>query len=127
MEMTRVFDILDNLKVNSTKTDILSCKELLPNGKAGKNWTKYSVTDFVNNVNHISAGLLALGLKKGDTIAIMSNNRPEWNFVDFSAQQVALPSVPIFPTVGADDLKFILTHSEAKAALISVFILSIAS
>jgi long-chain acyl-CoA synthetase len=119
MEMTRVFDILDNLKLNSTKTDILSCKELLPNGKSGKNWTKHSVADLISNVNHISAGLLALGLKKGDTIGIMSNNRPEWNFVDFAVQQVGMPSVPIFPTVGADDLKFILTHSEAKAIFIS--------
>ncbi|MDZ4664780.1 MAG: long-chain fatty acid--CoA ligase [Bacteroidota bacterium] len=119
MELTRVFDILDNLKLNSSKTDILSSKELLPKGKSGKNWFNHSVTDFVTNVNHISSGLLALGLEKKDTVAIMSNNQPEWNFVDFAAQQVAMPSVPIFPTVGADDLKFILSHSEAKAIFIS--------
>lgn len=49
----------------------------------------------------------------------MSNNRPEWNFIDYGAQQVAMPSVPIFPTVGAPDLKFILNHSEAKIIFIS--------
>lgn len=49
----------------------------------------------------------------------MSNNRPEWNFVDFAAQQVAMPSVPIFPTVGSRLLKFILSHSEAKVVFIS--------
>lgn len=119
MEVNRVFDILDNLKLNSSKTDILCSKEVLPNGRSGKDWTKHSVSDFVTNINYISSGLLALGLEKKDTIAIMSNNRPEWNFVDFAAQQVAMPSVPIFPTVGADDLKFILIHSEAKIAFIS--------
>lgn len=40
MELTRVFDILENLKLNSTKDDILCCKELLPNGRSGKGWTK---------------------------------------------------------------------------------------
>lgn len=49
----------------------------------------------------------------------MSNNRPEWNFADYAAQQVAMPSVPIFPTVGAPDLKYILNHSEAKLIFIS--------
>jgi long-chain acyl-CoA synthetase len=119
MEMTRVFDILENLKQNSTKDDILCSKELLPNGRSGKGWTKHSAADFVTQVNNISSGLLALGLTKGDKVAIMSNNRPEWNFVDFAVQQVAMPSVPIFPTVGAEDLKFILSHSEAKVAFIS--------
>jgi long-chain acyl-CoA synthetase len=119
MEITRVFDILDNLKLNSTKTDILNSKESITSGKAEKKWVSHSVSDFVANVNNISAGLLALGLQKNDMVAIMSNNRPEWNFVDYATQQIAMPSVPIFPTVGAPDLKFILEHSQAKAIFIS--------
>lgn len=112
MEINRVFDILDNLKVNSSKTDILNSKE-------NKKWVSQTVTDFISNVNYISSGLLALGLQKNDMAAIMSNNRPEWNFVDYAAQQVAMPSVPIFPTVGANDMKFILEHSQAKIIFIS--------
>ena len=119
MEINRVFDILDYLKNNSTKTDILNSKETVIPGKREKKWVSHSVADFVSNVNHISAGLLALGLQKNDMVAIMSANRPEWNFVDFATQQVAMPSVPIFPTVGAPDLKFILDHSQAKAIFIS--------
>ena len=112
MEITRVFDILDNLKLNSSKTDILNSKE-------NKKWVSHTVTDFVNNVNYISAGLLALGLQKNDIAALMSNNRPEWNFVDYGTQQVGMPLVPIFPTVGAADMKFILEHSESKIIFIS--------
>jgi len=125
MEITRVFDILDNLKETSTKTDILSCKEsqtpVSGSGEkaAGKKWVTYSVSDFVSNTNYVSAGLLALGLQKNDVVAILANNRPEWNFVDYGCQQVAMPTAPIFPTVGQDDLKFILNHSEAKVAFIS--------
>lgn len=112
MEVNRVFDILENLKANSTKKDILNSKE-------NKKWISHSVFDLITNVNYVSAGLLALGLKKKDTVAIMTNNRPEWNFVDYGAQQVAMTTVPIFPTVGVNDLKYILAHSEAKAIFIS--------
>ena len=112
MEITRVFDVLDNLKMNSSKTDIINCKE-------NKKWVSYSVTDFADNVNDVSSGLLALGLKKNDVVAIMANNRPEWNFVDYGAQQAAMPTTPIFPTIGVEDLKFILNHSEAKIIFIS--------
>ncbi|HOZ88382.1 MAG TPA: AMP-binding protein, partial [Bacteroidia bacterium] len=125
MKIERVFDILDYLGANSSKEDILNSKEIVVRGgdekkeKPLKKWVSYSVADFVSNVNHISSGLLTLNLEKGDTIAIMSNNRPEWKFVDYAAQQVAMPTVPVFPTVGIEDLKFILTHSEARIIFIS--------
>jgi long-chain acyl-CoA synthetase len=112
MEIKRVFDILDHLRANSVKTDILNCKE-------NKQWVHYSVNDFAEYANNVSYALLAMGLQKGDVIAIMSNNRPEWNFVDFGIQQVAMVSAPIYPTVGIEDLKFILNHSEAKLIFIS--------
>jgi long-chain acyl-CoA synthetase len=125
MKIERVFDILDYLGANSSKEDILNSKEHVTNGgeanskQPQKKWVSYSVADFVSNVNHISSGLLGLGFNSGDTIAIMSNNRPEWKFVDYAAQQVAMPTVPVFPTVGIEDLKFILTHSEARVIFIS--------
>lgn len=112
MEIKRVFDILDHLKNSSSKSDILNSKE-------NKVWVNHSVQDFYNNARLVSAGLLALGLKPGDIVSLMSNNRPEWNFVDYGAQQVAMPTAPIYPTISAEDLKFILNHSEAKAIFIS--------
>jgi long-chain acyl-CoA synthetase len=119
MDITRVFDVLDNLKETSSKTDILNCKENQPAGQGSKKWISYSVTDFCDNVNYVSAGLLALGLQKSDVAVIMANNRPEWNFVDYGVQQAAMTSVPVFPTIGADDLRFILNHCEAKIIFIS--------
>ncbi|MES2681762.1 MAG: long-chain fatty acid--CoA ligase [Bacteroidota bacterium] len=125
MKIDRVFDILDYLRTNSSKEDILNSKENVVTGgdvnnqKPVKKWVSYSVADFVSNVNFLSSGLMGLGLNKGDTIAIMSNNRPEWKFIDYAAQQVAMPTVPVFPTVGVDDLRFILAHSEASVIFIS--------
>ncbi|MGZ3918693.1 MAG: AMP-dependent synthetase/ligase [Bacteroidia bacterium] len=112
MEIKRVFDILDDLKSKSSKTDILNSKE-------NKKWVHYSVSDFYENAALVSSGLLALGLQKGDIVSLMSNNRPEWNFVDYGSQQVGMPTAPIYPTISPADLKFILNHSEAKIIFIS--------
>src|SRR4051812_8512489 len=111
MEIKRTFDILDKLKVYAPKSDILNARE-------NKQWVNYSVDDFINNANYVAAGLLQLGLKSGDIVALMAGNMPQWNFVDYGSQQVAMPSAPVFPTISHDDLKFILNHCAAKIIFI---------
>lgn len=112
MQITRVFDILDQLKSNYIKEDIVAAKE-------NNVWKKYSTEDFISNINYVSYGLLNLGLKPGDKVAVISNNRPEWNFVDFGCQQAGIISVPIFPTISTHDLQFILNNAEVKAVFLS--------
>jgi long-chain acyl-CoA synthetase len=112
MKVTRVFDILDKLKAEHKKPDILS-------GKENKQWVNYSTDDFISYAGNVSSGLLALGLQPKDKIAIISNNRPEWNFVDFGAQQVDIITVPVYPTISVNDLKFILNEAEVKAVFFS--------
>ncbi len=112
MEIKRVFDILDLLKQTSKKDDILAAK-------VNKQWVKHSVNDFIENVNLVSSGLLALGFVPGDKVAIIANNRPEWNFVDYGCQQIGIITVPIYPTISVGDLKFILNDSGVKAIFLS--------
>ena len=112
MEITRVFDILELYKTHYLKEDVLSAKE-------NKQWKKYSSEDLINYVNWVSYGLLSLGLTNNDKVAIISNNRPEWNFCDYGCQQANIVSVPIFPTISNTDLKFILNHGDVKAIFIS--------
>lgn len=112
MEITRVFDILELYKTQFKKEDVLAAKE-------NKQWHKYSSDDFVNYTNWASYGLLALGLTDKDKVAILSNNRPEWNFCDFGCQQANIVTVPVFPTISNNDLQFILNHAEIKAVFIS--------
>ncbi len=112
MEITRVFDILELYKTTFKKEDVLSAKE-------NKQWKKYSSNDLIDNVNYVSYGLLALGITNKDKVAIISNNRPEWNFCDFGCQQANIVTVPIFPTINNTDLEFILNHGEVKAIFIS--------
>jgi long-chain acyl-CoA synthetase len=60
-----------------------------------------------------------MGIKKGDKVAIISNNRPEWNFTDFGISQVGAVSVPIYPTLSVEEYAYILGHAEPKLIFIS--------
>jgi long-chain acyl-CoA synthetase len=111
MEPLRLFDIIETLKTQK-KSDLLNAKE-------NKQWKNYSTDDFIERVNQVGYGLLHLGLERGDKVAIISNNRPEWNFVDYGCQQVDIITVPIYPTISTTDLKFILNDAEVKAVFFS--------
>lgn len=112
MEIKRVFDILDLYKTTYKKTDVLA-------GKVNKQWVKYSSDDFVNYANYVSYALLHIGITETDKVAIISNNRPEWNFCDFGCQQANIVTVPVFPTISNADLEYIINHAEVKAIFIS--------
>ena len=112
MDITRIFDIVD-LHKNKYKKDDILCS------KVNKQWKKYSSQELVNYSNYVSAGLLTLGLTDKDKVAIISNNRPEWNFCDFGCQQANIVTVPVYPTISNDDLKYIINHAEVAAIFIS--------
>ncbi|MDW8286807.1 MAG: long-chain fatty acid--CoA ligase, partial [Flammeovirgaceae bacterium] len=61
-----------------------------------------------------SMGLLAAGIRKNDKVAIISENCPEWNFIDLGIQQIGAIPVPIYPTVTIDDYAYIFEHAEVK-------------
>lgn len=107
MEIKRNFDLLENLNKNHHRDVAIS-------GKRDGKWTDYSTTDYVKIVNHISYGLLQIGIGRGDKIAIISTNRPEWNFVDFGASQLGCVTVPMYPTISEADYKHILNDAQVK-------------
>ena len=113
MEVKRTFDILDNYQdICPDKPDVLAGKQ---NGK----WVKHSTKDYVDHANWISYGFMSLGLKKGDMVATISNNRPEWNMVDMGLSQAGLVHVPIYPTISEEDYKFILNNCKPKYVFVS--------
>jgi long-chain acyl-CoA synthetase len=112
MTVTRVFDIIPQLLEKYNKPDALAAKE---NGK----WVKYSTQQFADAVDNLSYALLNLGVDREDKIAIISNNRPEWNFADFAIQQSGCVSVPIYPTISETDLEFILNDAKVKYIFVS--------
>ncbi|MFH1005135.1 MAG: AMP-dependent synthetase/ligase [Bacteroidota bacterium] len=113
MEVLRIFDLLDNyIEKYSSKSDTIAAKE---NGR----WKNYNTKEFIDYATNFAYGLLALGICRNDKIIIISNNRPEWNFADFGIQMAGAVSVPVYPTVSENDLKFILHDVEVKYILVS--------
>lgn len=82
-------------------------------------WKHFSSKEFKENVDLYSRAFIAFGLEPGDKIAIVSNNRPEWNFCDNGMMQVGLVNVPIYPTSSKNDFEFILNNCEAKLIFVS--------
>ena len=94
------------------KTDVLA-------GKVEGKWRRYTVQEYIDCCDWVSYALLSTGIKKGDKIAIISNNRPEWNFTDFGISQIGAVSVPIYPTISSEEYAYILGHVEPKLVFIS--------
>ncbi len=111
-EITRIFDLLGYAEAHFPLDVALAVKR---NGK----WETYSTADYRQNVDAVSMGLLAMGFEKGDKIATVSNNRPEWNFVDFGMTQVGCVHVSIYPTVSDTEYRHILSHSDARILIVS--------
>ena len=112
MKFTRLFDIIHYQKANFPKDDAICGKE---NGE----WKKYSTDQVIEIVNQISAGLIDYGIKKNDTIALISNNRPEWNFIDLGMLQIGAINVPVYPTITVEDYKFIFNDAKVRLAFVS--------
>ena len=112
MEITRLFDILERDLKEFPKEDALCGKE---NGL----WIKHSTKDYVDKVNNISYGLLQLGIKRGDCIATITPNRPEWNFLDMAIMQIGAIHVAIYPTISESDYQYILNHADVKLIFVS--------
>ncbi len=113
MEITRSFDLLDQIgEKYGNKEDMLA-------GIVNGEWKKYSSKDYLHNAYSIAYGLMALGLKKGDKIATISNNRPEWNFTDMGMAMTGVVQVPIYPTISAEEYDYILGHAEPKLIFLS--------
>ncbi len=76
-------------------------------------WQSYSWADYLQNVQELALGFLSMGIKRGEKIAILGDNRPQWLFTELAAQSIGCPSVGIFPDSHIDQVKFILNHSDA--------------
>ncbi len=111
MEVKRIFDIVDNYCEKYPQQDVVLA------AKREGTWRTFDVKEYKETVDNISYGLLALGIKPNDKVAIVSSNRPEWNMIDFAIMQIQAVSVPIYPTISQADYLHILNHAEIKIIL----------
>ena len=88
--------------------------------KYGNEWVKTSTQEYIDKANAFSRGLLRLGVKKNDRIAVISsNNRTEWHICDIGILQTGAQNVPVYPTISEEDFEYILNHSEATYCIVS--------
>lgn len=82
-------------------------------------WVPISSRQIYGNVVGVARALRAWGINKGDRIAILSENRPEWAIADFATMLIGAADVPIYPTLTAEQTSYILANSGARVIFLS--------
>jgi len=83
-------------------------------------WIATSTQEYLDRSNAISRGLLRLGVRPNDKIAVISmTNRTEWNIMDIGIMQLGAQNVPIYPTISEEDYEYVLNHSESVFCFVS--------
>ncbi|KJF44690.1 AMP-dependent synthetase/ligase [Draconibacterium sediminis] len=108
--VTRTFDVLERALKEFPREDSIA-------GKKDGKWYTYSTKEYYEKSHQFALGLMALGLKRGDKVATVTTNRPEWNIADMGLAMGGFVHVPIYPTLGDDEYKYILKHAEVKIIL----------
>src|ERR1039457_225399 len=109
----RIFGLLELYRDEyKSKPDAFSCKR-------DGIWESYSSGDYIHFSNLLSLGLLSLGINKGDRIATIMVNCPEWNFFDMGIMQTGAVQVPVYPTISEDNYRFILKDAGIQYLIIS--------
>jgi long-chain acyl-CoA synthetase len=86
--------------------------------RAEGGWLDVSAAEFARQVTAVAKGLIAAGVKHGDRVALLSSTRYEWTLVDYAIWSIGAVTVPIFETSSASQIQWILTDSEAVAAVV---------
>lgn len=111
-QVTRTFDLLERYEKHFMKKEAFSVK-------LQRQWITYSTRQYIDYAYRIAWGLLALGLKKGDKVATISSNRPEWNFVDMGMSMAGIVHVPLYTSLTGEEYQNILLHSDARILFVS--------
>ena len=112
MEVKRVFDLLAHYKEKFPDQKVALA------GKVNGQWREYSIDEYIEQANIISGALIELGVQPQDKVAVISNNRPEWNILDMAITQIGAVMVPIYPTISEGDYKIILNNCEAGICIV---------
>jgi long-chain acyl-CoA synthetase len=82
-------------------------------------WVPMNTADFLDAAMEVSRGLIAMGAKAGDKIAVASSNRVEWNILDIAVLQIGAILVPLYPNISESDYRFILNDAGVELCVVS--------
>lgn len=111
-EVTRIFDILDAYTEKWPEQKVALAK------KENGTWIKYSPEQYQEISRKLAYAFIELGIQPNDKVAIISNNRPEWNMIDMAVQQIGAIIVPIYPTISTEDYLFTINNCEARLVIL---------
>jgi len=112
MEVKRLFDIPYYQNEKFPQKDAFADKVV-------GEWVKVSTQEYIDHANSVSRALIKMGIQAGDKIAMISNNRSEWNICDIGIQQVGAISVPVYPTIDSDSYAYIFNDASVKLVIVS--------
>lgn len=110
-QITRLFDI-PYYQLERFPTD-----DMFVTKTAGR-WVSMSTATFLAQTNEMSKALIALGIERGERVALISTNRVEWNIMDIALQQIGAIVVPLYPTISSEDYKYIFNDSAMRYAFV---------
>lgn len=110
--ISTINDIFMHSTANYLKEDFIKHK------KEGK-YVNISMEEYKGLVRSVSLGLLSLGLKKGEKVIILSENRPEWIISDMATILAGGVTVPIYSTLLPDQIQYIIEDSDAEIVFFS--------
>jgi len=114
-DYTRLFDIIHQKAAADPHKIAYADKH---NRKPGEGWREHDFSSTVTKINSVSLGLLNQGIEGNDKIALISNSRSEWNFLDFGVQQIGAILVPVYPTISTSEFKFIFEDAEINLCFV---------
>lgn len=109
MEPTRLFDFIQYQKAHFPQAQAIGGRN------AAGELTYYSTDEIIDQANKVSRGLIKLGVKAGDKVAlVVYKNRPEWTIMDLGIQQVGAINVPVYPTISPAEYEYIFNDAGVK-------------
>jgi long-chain acyl-CoA synthetase len=111
-EFRTLCDIPRQLQAEYRKSDQLLHKN-------GGEWRAIPTDDFCGRIRHAALGLARLGISRGDRVALLSENRPEWTAADYAILSTGASVVPIYPTLLPEQIEHLLRDSGAAGIVVS--------
>ena len=112
MSPTRNFDLLERFTGDFPGNNVLA-------EKVDGSWKFYTSEQYSEIAHQFAYGLLELGFRKGDKIMTVTNNRPQWNFVDMGMSMAGVVHVPVYTSMTAGEYGYIMKHSDARMVMVS--------
>src|ERR1700691_4375019 len=87
--------------------------------RQGLAWVPISSQELYRKVVGVAQALTSWGIAQGDRVAILSENRPEWAIADFAIMLLGAVGVPLYPTLGPEQLVHMIRDSGARVIFVS--------